>query len=153
MYHPHILNTISPEYLYAARISSSVEKSMSTTEWLVAGVHNSLPKPACPRDWAEGRCAVSSICKLFTCKWFLSFISRDYFPVLEEGIFAKNTALNHVSSILVPLGFSHLLVFVPAHPASHLRSPGTASAQAQTAGRYLYLAIASFPLKTLRPNG
>lgn len=117
------------------------------------GSTNSLPKPACPHDWAECRCAGSSICKLFTCKWFLSFISRDYFPVLEEGIVAKNTALNHVSSILVPLGFCHLSVFVPAHAASHLRSPGTASEQARSAGRYLHLAIASFPLKTLRPNG
>lgn len=67
----------------------------------------------------------AAVSQTIPCKWFSSLISRDYFPVLEEGIFAKNTALNHVSSILVALGFSHL-----SSPFQH-RHPPPSGAPAQ----------------------
>lgn len=46
-----------------------------------------------------------------------SFNFQRQFPVLEEGIFAKNIALDHVSSMVVTL-----LDFLTMHPASTSRA-------------------------------
>lgn len=67
----------------------------------------------CSRDWAECGYAVTSICKMLYFQVVFIFNFQGLFPVLEEGTFAKNTALNHVSSILVPSEFPHLSVFLP----------------------------------------
>lgn len=100
-------------------------------------------------------CAVISIYKLIYFQVVFIFNFQRLFPVLEEDIFAKNIAFIHVSSILSHcFGFSHLLVWVPAHLASHLQCPGWASAQHKLkVPRGLHLVITSYSLKTLRPNG
>lgn len=138
-----------------------MEKSISTTEWLVAlpntGRWEDVTPLAesmtdCPYDRKECRCAGSSISN-YSLQVFSSLISRDYFPVLEEGIFAKNTALNHILFYFSRSWIFSPLVSVPAQPSSPLWSPSSVPAQTQSAGRYLYLAIATFCLKTRRPNG
>lgn len=46
-------------------------------------------------------CAVISIYKLIYFQVVFIFNFQRLFPVLKEGVFAKNIAFNHVSSILV----------------------------------------------------
>lgn len=65
------------------------------------------------RDGPEHGCAVIRICEMLYFQVVFIFNFQGLFLVLEEGTFAKNTALNHVSSILVTFEFPHLSVCVP----------------------------------------
>lgn len=49
----------------------------------------------------QSGCVVIGICTLIYFQVVFFFNFQRLFPVLEEGIFAKNLSFNHVSSILV----------------------------------------------------
>lgn len=93
---------------------------LNTGRWEYINVH--LVND-CSRDWAESRYAVIGICKLtyFQVVFISNF--QGLFSGLEEGVFAKDTASNHISSTLVTLkNFLTSWVFIPAYPTSTSRA-------------------------------
>ena len=84
-----------------------------SSKHLMARVHTFSPSQWLFTWWPECGCTVISFCKMLYFQVVFIFNIQGLFPVLEEGTFAKNTALNHVSSILVTSEFPHLSVFVP----------------------------------------
>lgn len=115
---------MSPEYLYPAK-SAQLHGQVYFNYWMADGSSKNGKVGGhqfffLPSQWLFMWLGRGQMCRhqyLQTDLLSSSFNFQRQFPVLEEGIFAKNIALDHVSSMVVTL-----LDFLTMHPASTSRA-------------------------------